>query len=470
MGVDQNVELYLKNNKIAFFMKQVFVFIILLYSFAASGQHTINGTVSGLVNEEVYLLRIIGDSRKIVDTAFTDMTGSFEMKLEKDFPVGLYAIVAGPEQMIELIYNNENIRFITSGNTPDAQVQIVESIENLIYYDYLSLKGITLYKLDLLEPVLQYYPRDDDFYIETLFTAKMLQTALIERTNQLINENPGTLVSHFIVVDQPVFANPELDSDMQKEYMKQHYFDNTDFSDTLLIYSNILTSRIVQYLSLYQVPGLTQEQMEDRLMIAVDTVLEKAFVDQQVYEYVIDFLISGFDAIGFERGLEHIAEHNMLTELCVNSERKAELENKMELIKKLAIGKTAPDFETTDLKGEKVKLSEIRAERTVLFFWASWCPHCEEMLPELKKLFNPSNIERLQVIGISIDELKDDLEASIKEHKLEWINIGELKGWNGPIADEYGIVATPTLFVLDKNKTIISKPRNIEEMKNALKQ
>ena len=443
--------------------------ILLLNSILAVGQNSINGTISGLANENVYLLRIVGDSRKIVDTAFTDMTGSFKMELSQDFPIGLYAIVAGPNQMIELIYNNENIRFVTTGSDPDAQVQVIESIENLIYYDYVSLKGMNLYKLDLLNPVLQYYPRDDDFYIEALAKAKLLQKQVIDRADELTEENPGTLVAHFIPADKPVFAEPELDADLQKQYIKLHYFDNTDFTDTLLMYSNILTSRIVQYLSLYQEPGLTQEQMENRLLIAVDTVLEKAFVDQQVYEYIIDFLISGFDAIGFERGLEHIAAQNMLNELCVNTDRKAELENKMELIKKLAIGKIAPDFATTDLNGNSIKLSEIKSAKTVLFFWASWCPHCEDMLPELKKFYNSSSPEKLQIIGISIDEIKEDLEKAIKEHELEWINIGELKGWDGPIVDEYGIVATPSLFVLDKNKKIVAKPRNIEEMKQALK-
>lgn len=449
-------------------MKYYIIIILVLTGLFATGQNRINGTISGLTNEDVFLMRIIGDSRKMVDTATTDMTGSFEMQLDEDVSTGLYAIVAGPRQMIELIYNNENIRFVSTGNTPDAQVQIIESIENLIYYDYLSLKGITLYKLDLLGPVLQHYPQDNAFYVEALVEAKQLQQELTGRAGHLITENPSTLASHFITVDMPVFAEPELDAGLKKQFVVQHFFDNVDFTDTLLINSNILTSKIVQYLSLYQEDRMTQEQLEDQLLVAVDTVLSKAFVNQAIYEYIINFLINGFEAIGFERGLEHIANQNKLSELCVNTERKAELENKVELIKKLAIGQPAPDFETKDILGKVVSLSEIQADKTLLFFWASWCPHCEDMLPELKELYDPGNPEKLQVVGISIDEEREDLEKTINEHQLTWINIGELKGWNGPIVEKYGIAATPTVYILDKDKTIVGKAGTISEL-NLLK-
>ena len=125
--------------------------------------HQINGTITGLANEEVYLMRILGQNRAIVDTTATDQSGSFTFNLDEDFPVGMYSIIYGPAQMLELIYNKENIRFISGGPSMQSPVQVIESIENLIYYDYLFLKGYNLYKMEMLEPLLQQYPKDDDF-------------------------------------------------------------------------------------------------------------------------------------------------------------------------------------------------------------------------------------------------------------------------------------------------------------------
>src|SRR5690625_1808092 len=39
-------------------------------------------------------------------------------------------------------------------------------------------------------------------------------------------------------------------------------------------------------------------------------------------------------------------------------------------------GEIAPDFELKTLDGETVKLSDLRGERVMLNFWATWCPPC----------------------------------------------------------------------------------------------
>ncbi len=431
-------------------------------------EYSLSGTVTGLENKEVLLMRITGDNRKIVDTAQTDLTGSFVFELSEKFPVGQYGIITGKGQMVEFLFNNENIQFVTTGSTATDQVQIIESVENLIYYDYLNIKGMNMYKLDVLYPVILYYPKDDPYYEKTLTEVINLRNQIQEKVAGIIEEYPETMASRYIKVDEPVFANPELSPPEQAAYLKSHYFKDGDFLDTLLLSSNILTSKIVSYLSLYQDKNLNQQQLEKQLIMAVDTVLEKAFTDQVVYEFIINFLIGGFEAIGFEKGLEHIANQNLLSELCVNTERKKELENKMEIIRKLAIGQPAPDFESVDIFGDTVRLSAIKSEKTILVFWASWCPHCNKILPELKEFYNNAQTSKLQVIGISVDNEKEGLIAAIAEHGYNWINIAELKGWDGDIPVEYGIVATPSFIVLDQDKTIIGKPGNARELRSFL--
>jgi peroxiredoxin len=441
-------------------------FLFLSISLTISAQeYKISGTVNGLDSADVYLMRITGDNRSIVDTAKSDYTGSFEFSLEQDFPVGQYAVLPGPGQMVEIIFNKENIRFVATGTSGNDQVQIIESIENLIYYDYLNVKGMNLYKLDLLYPVLEYYPRSDKFYQTTLTKVKLLQNEITERGKTLVEENPTTFTAKLIEVDKPVFADPGLSQNQQNQFLKSHYFSDEDFMDTLLLNTNILTGKIISYLTLYQDQSMTQEVLEEQLVVAVDTILEKAFVNQPVYEFVVSFLIQGFEAIGFEKGLEHIANHNLVNELCVNTDRKKELENKIELIKRLAIGQHAPNFTFTDDQGNSLALDKIEADKTVIVFWASWCPHCTDVLPILKEFYNPDNTSQLEIIGISIDTDETSWKKALTENQFNWINISELKGWDSPIVELYGISATPTFFVLDKNKKIIGKPVNDKEVR-----
>ena len=443
--------------------------VALLLSFISgiAQEYKISGTITGLENENLYLLRLMGEKRSVVDTAFTDLTGSFTYVMPDNREAGMYVIVKGPGQAVELIYNKENIQFTTSGFDNDDGIQIISSIENLIYYDYLGIKGMNMYKIDVLGNLIHNYPPNDEFFLDAIKQYNLLKNQLNTRTDVLIENNPLTLAARYLKADRSLIVDPTLPEYEKGVYLKKHYFDNVDFNDTMLIKSTFLTSKAVGYLSLFQNDANSQEELEDFMLMGIDTIFKHAQVNQQVYEFLVDFLISGFQSIGFEKGLEHIANASTLDQFCENTERKLKLENKLELIKKLAIGQPAPDFTTTDIDGNVVILKDIKAKKTVLLFWASWCPHCDEIMPVINSYYGDKS--NLEVIAISIDESKDDLLKSLKDTGYDWINVAELKGWNGEIINEYGIVATPSVFILDENKKIIGKPLGKEEIAGFLK-
>lgn len=448
-------------------IKRLLSIILLATCMAGIAQeHKISGTITGLENENLYLMRLMGEKRKIIDTVQTDITGAFIFNVPSYREAGMYVVIKGPGQAVELIYNHEDIQFTTSGFSVDNGIQVISSVENLIYYDYLSIKGMNMYKMDVLGTLLNNYPPNDGFFQEALKQYKFLQNQLNERIDELIGNNPLTLASRYLKTDRPTFVNPTLSNDEQNKLLKQHYFDEVDFNDTMLIRSTFLTSKAVGYLSLFQNNANSQEELEKYMLMGVDSILDHAQINQQVYEFLIDFIIHGFESIGFEKGLEHIANASTLNQFCENTERKLKLENKLELIKKLAIGQPAPGFTTVDIVGKEVALSEIEAKKTLLVFWASWCPHCDKIMSVINSYYEGG--KNIEVISISIDENKDDLMESLAENSYNWINVAELKGWNGPIVEEYGIVATPSIFVLDENKIIVGKPVGKKELEKYL--
>ncbi len=470
MHINQTIKLMVLFNFENYFkdmIRRTLVIMFLISVMTGIAQnHKISGTISGLENENIYLMRLMGEKRSIVDTATTNITGAFTFDMPEYRDVGVYVVIKGPGKAVELIYNNEDIQFTASGFDNSDGIQIVSSVENLIYYDYLGIKGMNLYKINVLEMLLQNYPPNDEFYMDAIKQYNHLKTQLNNRIDELIKNNPLTLSAKYLKTDRPLIVDPVLTPAEQNIYKKNHHFDGVDFSDTMLIRSTFLTSKVVTYLSLFQNDANSQEELENYMLMGVDSIFKHAKVNQQVYEFLVDFLISGFESIGFEKGLEHIANASSLDQFCENTERKLKLENKLDLIKKLAIGQPAPNFIQNDILGNEIDLSKITAKKTLLIFWASWCPHCDEIMPVINS-YN-TNKNNLEVIAISIDESKDDLLKSIAESNYNWINIAELKGWNGEIIEEYGIAATPSVFILDENKKIIGKPLGKEEIKKFL--
>ncbi len=66
------------------------------------------------------------------------------------------------------------------------------------------------------------------------------------------------------------------------------------------------------------------------------------------------------------------------------------------------IGSEAPDFTLTDVDGREVRLSEHRGKAVIVDFWATWCPPCKALMPELEALARDHD-GALEVIAVSVD-------------------------------------------------------------------
>ena len=82
------------------------------------------------------------------------------------------------------------------------------------------------------------------------------------------------------------------------------------------------------------------------------------------------------------------------------------------------IGRAAPDFTLNDLDGNEVKLSTLRGKPVLIDFGASWCMPCAMAAPHLQALHEKYEDEGLRVIGISLDQSRDDARAFVRQHRI----------------------------------------------------
>jgi len=443
-------------------------FVLVGFAVFAQTYH-IKGTIKGLNNSEVYLVKAFATSNQIVDTASTDAHGNLLITIKKTWPVGMYRLITLTGQSFDLILNHENIDFTTTGAGMKASFHVIHSLENLIYYRYMGVKIPNQKKLKLLRSILKSYPENDPFYQVLKTQAEKLQSQIHSVAEKLIKEHPNTLAAHFIKFDMPQMINFDLPPYMQELFLKDNYFKGLNLNDSLLLRTDLFTGKIVGYLSLFQSKGMTKVEVEQAFTPAVDTLLSKTFVNKKLYEFTLNYLVNGFQEFGFHKLLLHIANIEKLSQFYDDSPQVRDLESKLYAIRTLAPGKIAPDFTARTLNGKKIKLDKVKADTTLLVFWASWCPHCSFQLPKLKKYYNPARASHFQIIGISVDTDKKSVEKAVKQEGYSWPVIANLKGWDGPIAKLYGVNATPTYVLLDKNKKVIATPTTVNDLKKYLK-
>jgi len=56
------------------------------------------------------------------------------------------------------------------------------------------------------------------------------------------------------------------------------------------------------------------------------------------------------------------------------------------------------------LDGKTVRLSDFEGMPVVVFFWASWCPHCRNELPQMERLQLAAKKERVRVVAVNVEE------------------------------------------------------------------
>ncbi|MFQ6048103.1 MAG: TlpA family protein disulfide reductase [Phycisphaerae bacterium] len=103
----------------------------------------------------------------------------------------------------------------------------------------------------------------------------------------------------------------------------------------------------------------------------------------------------------------------------------------------------------TSTAGQKIDLQQMPGKVILIDFWASWCPPCRVAMPKLKALYQKYHPKGLEIIGVSLDRSRTDMDAYLKTAKLPWPIFFDTKATE-ELARAWGIEAIPTYFVIDK--------------------
>lgn len=433
-------------------------------------EYAVTITLKDFPGQMIYLADFYGDKNKVIDSARTDNKGKAQFKfITKDRYCGMYRLVFAVESFVDFIFDHESVDMTTSIFMPTDSMQVTNSDENKIYFDFIRNDYKVQKKLELLIPLLDNYPKDDPFYKQSKREFIRLQKDRSAKIEKIVENNPHTFLAKIIGVQKKPFVNSNLNEAERNNFLKEHFFDAIDFTDTTLIHSNAFTSKSISYLSLYTNKTLTRSRQEDAFIVAVDVILGKAKPCQKVFELVMDYLMRGFEEFNYNKLLRHIAEKYSPENTCENTSRKSTLFKRLGTYQKLAPGKKAPDIVCRDLNGKTIIISEIKSDFTLVLFWATWCPHCQSLLPELNKLYLQKKNKVLEILAISLDTSITACKTFVEKENYFWINCCSGKGWDDKAAADYCIYATPTMFLLNREKIILDKPVSATDLIQTLK-
>lgn len=118
------------------------------------------------------------------------------------------------------------------------------------------------------------------------------------------------------------------------------------------------------------------------------------------------------------------------------------------------IGNIAPDFILKDMKGQKVRLSDLKGKKVMINFWATWCPPCRQEMPEIEKFFQEQKGD-IEILAINIDGgAPKNVADYIKKMKLTFPVVLDEQD---KVNEMYKVITIPTTFLIDEKGVIVNK-------------
>ncbi len=264
------------------------------------------------------------------------------------------------------------------------------------------------------------------------------------------------------------FRLPEIpsiytDEREQVKYLVARYWEHFDFADTSLIRRPEITEQaFANYLQLFpRVPYADVER-------AIASMLDRAMDADSV---MFAHFTSLYEKYLYDPNSPMLSEEFYIPVLryIVASPRVGEVDKlrpafRLEMALKNRPGSAATDFVYTLPSGKREKLSDIRADYTILFFNNPDCDACRAIKAEFEAadfvnfLLREKRGESRRLVFLSVYP-DPDVEAwrrHLKEQPKSWVCAYD----DGQVIKEqrlYDLRAIPTFYLLDRDKKIIFK-------------
>ncbi|MCU4156471.1 redoxin domain-containing protein [Carboxylicivirga sp. A043] len=133
-------------------------------------------------------------------------------------------------------------------------------------------------------------------------------------------------------------------------------------------------------------------------------------------------------------------------------------------------GRTLPSISITNAWGREFALDTLIDKPTLLVLWNSEELASRQVSKQLMRWSRSYRRQGLQICMISMDDNKDRWLAAIKEDRLALLHLSDLKGEDSPVMKEFGLTSLPSLLLLDDNRIIVKRARELEELRPAIQQ
>jgi thiol-disulfide isomerase/thioredoxin len=437
-------------------------------------QYEINISIPELKDSTLFLAYHYGDKQYINDTLKLDSKGKGTFTGTESLPKGIYLIVLPGNSYFEILASDDQF-FSISCSYPDYinTLKFESSSENSSFLEYQKKWQSYQLEANSLSRRLQNNRENSD-------SLRILNSLLGEKEREMkgflrdvvVNNQPNLLsllVKSVIPLEIPEPVIPEGSPNPDSirwyyryNYNKDHFWDNIDLTDDRILRTPILQSRLETFFSNIVI------QSPDSINKEIDKLIKKCEPQHDMFQYISVFLFNKYrnsEIMGQDAVLYKIAKDIYLSGKAdwVSDEFLSDLAREVELMGNNLIGMRAKDLVMNSYNNFYVSLYDIKKEFTILYFWEPNCGYCKTTTPQLIDYYTKAKDEDVEIFAVCTTDNKEEWEKYIQDNNITWIN-----GWDPDRTTHfdyyYNVQATPLIYILDREKTIIAKKLAVEDL------
>ncbi|HNB48262.1 MAG TPA: redoxin domain-containing protein [Chitinophagales bacterium] len=454
----------------------LFITLFTTITFAQENNFNITISIKGMENQDGLLANYYGDKKYLKDTLHFNEKGVAQIKGNKNIPAGVYLMAFPSMRYASFDFIIKETAFSIQTDTSNfiKHAVIKNSVENKQLFEDMNYMIPLGVQNDSLQKLLKPLEKNSDAYKKIADQLDNISEDINSHRKKIAKKYPTTFYSKLIkamleleIPEAPKNAKGELiDSFYTFHYTKQHYFDHIDFADSGFIRSPIFQGKLLKYFDVYTFP------QPDSIIQSIDFVLDKAQANAEMFQFCLNEIFLKYaksEIMGHDAIYVYMSDKYFFTGKAWWASEKSlsELRDRVEAIRPTLIGKIAPNFIVQDTSGKNQIFHDFISKNkyTVLVFWNSDCGHCQKEIPLLKQIYTDSLKQfGLDVFSVSTEQTDSSFRAfAAKNCSTDWITCADMRGVSA-FRKEYDVIATPKVFIIDRNYKIVAKNIPVEKL------
>lgn len=448
-------------------LKNLLVFLLCLCGINALHTQSISGNLRQLAGQNIRLDGFDGLQTYLISQSTISSSGDFTLTYDKnDFGVGY--IMSADEKPLFLILSGEDIQISGDALSLPESLTIQQGQENKWFEQYAREQPRREQALSAWHYLEKIYATDPLFQSQPAPQRAIdaEKKRLREEEIAFVDQIPANTYVRWFLPIRKLTSTVSVIAQQRPEEIPNviRAFRNLDYTDPRLYKSGLFKNVLESQFWLLENAGLPLDSAFAEMKISIDYLINNMVADEKILNEATDFLFDLLERHSLFQASEYLAL-KVLNEVSCTIDNN--LAKQLETYRAMKKGNTAPDFALTGdvLPTEKThpkRLSDIKSRYTLVVFAASWCQKCQEEVPDIARKYVAWQKEGVEVVLVSIDDDREAFRAFA--HNLPFSAMCDYQKWNSPVASAYYVFGTPTMFLLDNQRTIMLRPNSVKQM------